>query len=442
MGTIILVITAIIEAALGLYCIITKSRQKRVRSWVRIGEFAVFVLFVLASVIQWGFRWYLPAAVLLIPAIAGGVSLIRRKEDKKEFKTVRTVLKAVVLWLVVVVAVTPALIFPQYKLPTVTGGHKVDTVVYTYTDDSRTETFGKTGGNRKVTVGFWYPEAAGGRYPLVVFSPGAFGIRASNTSTFTELASNGYVVCSIDHPYHSFFTVDTDGKFTAADPAFLQEIVDVNNGVYDDETKYKLEQKWLKLRTDDINFVLDTIIGKTAENGSGEIYQLIDPAGIGLMGHSLGGAAGAKLGRDRKDVDAVISLDAGLLGEEIGFADGKPVINRDIYPVPFLSIYTDTMKKLMDKITDPEIVLPEKLIPATAPDAYEVYIAGTNHMSLTDLPLVSPFLVNMINGSIKKMDGAQEADKYYVIEKMNSIVLEFFNCYLKGMGSFHSSGTY
>ncbi len=47
-------------------------------------------------------------------------------------------------------------------------------------------------------------------------------------------------------------------------------------------------------------------------------------------------------------------------------------------------------------ITDPDIIIPQKLISATVPNAYEVYIAGTIHMSLTDLPLASPFLVNMI----------------------------------------------
>jgi hypothetical protein len=92
--------------------------------------------------------------------------------------------------------------------------------------------------------------------------------------------------------------------------------------------------------------------------------------------------------------------------------------------------------------TDPNVVIPQRLISATVPKAYEVYITGTNHMSLTDLPLLSPFFVNMIMGSVKKSGDGQVADKYYVIEKMNSIVLEFFNCYLKSEGSFHSTGTY
>ncbi len=442
MGTIVLIIAAVIEIVLAVCCIATKSSQKRIRSWVRIGAFAIFVILTLATIIEWSFRWYLLAVILFIWATIGSVSLIRKKRDKKEYRAVRIMYKAIVMWLIAVIAVTPALIFPQFKLPKATGEHKVNTVVYTYTDNNRIETFSNTGKNRRVTVEFWYPADAHGRYPLVVFSHGAFGIRASNTSTFSELASNGYIVCSIDHPYHSLYTKDTDGNFTTADRSFMKEIIDVNNGVYDNKTAYQIEQKWLKLRTDDMNFVIGTIIENTKDNGTEKVYQLIDTGKIGLIGHSLGGAASAQLGRERKDIAAVVNLDADLLGEEVDFVEGKPVINHEIYPVPLLSIYSDTMKKLMASVTDPDTVIPQKLISATAPDAYEVYIAGTNHMSLTDLPLVSPFFVNMINGSIKKAGDGHEADKHYVIDTMNRIVLEFFNCYIKGEGSFHSTGTY
>lgn len=442
MGTIILIIAAVIEAAFGVYCIATKSNQKRVRSLIRISALAAFVIFTLVSVIEWSFRWEPLAGVLLIWTIISGISLIRKKGDKKEYKTGRIVFKAIAMWLIVVIALTPALIFPQHKLPKMTGKYEVKTEVYTYTDDSRIETFNNSGKNRKVTAEFWYPADAGGRYPLVVFSHGMFGIRASNTSTYRELASNGYIVCSIDHPYHSLYTIDTDGNFTMVDRSFMKEAMDINNGVYDEETKYKLGQEFLKVRTADMNFVLDTIIKNAKEVGPGQVYQLVDTNKIGLLGHSLGGAAGAQLGRERSDIDAVINLDGELLGEYVDFVDGKYVVNDKIYPVPILSIYSDTMKQAMARITDPNIVIPNKLISATAPKAYEVYIGGTNHMSLTDLPLVSPFLVNMINGSVKNSGSVQAADKYYVIEKMNSIVLEFFNCYLKGEGSFHSAGMY
>lgn len=107
-------------------------------------------------------------------------------------------------------AIIPAIIFPQYKNPEITGNHKIETSSYTFTDENRIEEFTDTGENRKVTVEFWYPKEAEGKYPLIIFSHGAFGVKMSNTSTFMELASNGYVVCSIDHPYHAAGTMDVD----------------------------------------------------------------------------------------------------------------------------------------------------------------------------------------------------------------------------------------
>ncbi len=289
MGTIVLIIVAIIEVTFGVYCIATKSNQKRIRSWVRIIAFVTFGIFTLVSIIEWSFRWILLAAILLIWTIIGGISLIRKKEDKKEYKAVHIVFKALAMWLIVVIAVSPALIFPQYELPEMTGEYEVKTVVYTYTDNNRIETFNNTGENRKVTFEFWYPSDADGRYPLVVFSHGAFGISASNTSTYSELASNGYIVCSISHPYHSMYTIDTDGNFIMGDRSFIQEVIDVNNHVYDNETVYKLEQKWMKVRTEDMNFVLETINKNAEDDDSDEVYQFIDTDKIGLLGHSLGG---------------------------------------------------------------------------------------------------------------------------------------------------------
>ncbi len=442
MGTTLLIIALIIEAGFATYCIITKSNQKKIRSFVRIGTFAAFVIFTLVSVIQWSFRWYGLAALLLVWAAIGAWTLIRKKEEKKEYKTGRIVFNAIAMLLLVAISVTPALIFPQHKLPKMTGKYEVTTVNYTYTDASRIETFTNTGENRKVNVEFWYPKDSGGTYPLVVFSHGAFGVKASNTSTFMDLASNGYVVCSIDHPYDSLYTIGSDGHLITVDPSFLQEVTGVNNGKYDEAAIFKLEQKWMKLRTADIHFVLDTILAHTKVAGSDAVYQLIDTEKIGLMGHSLGGAASAQVARERNDIDAVINLDADLLGEYLDYVDGKYVMNDKVYPVPILTIFADDMMRLIAAIPDANTVVAVKHVSATAPKAYEVHITGTDHQSLTDLPLVSPFLVSMITNSVKKAGGGETADKYYVIEKMNDIVLVFFNVYLKGEGNFNPEGTY
>lgn len=327
-----------------------------------------------------------------------------------------------------------------------TGDHTVITASYTYTDKSRIETFTNTGKNRKVNVEFWYPADTGQdgseKYPLVVFSPGSFGIKTSNTSTFMELASNGSVVCSIDYPYHALFTVGADGHLVTMDPTFYQEVVDVNNGKYDEATAFELEKKWMQFQTADINFVLNTILAKAQDNQADAVYQRIDPEKIGLMGHSLGGESSAQVARERNDIGAVINLDADLGGEYKSYANGKYAMNDTAYPVPILSILSDSMVRLISAIPDASKVVAVEHVSAGAPNAYEVHIAGTDHQSLTDLPLVSPLLVSVMTSSVKKAGSGEKADKYDVIEKMNDLVLRFFNAYLKGEGSFAAARTY
>jgi len=407
---------------------------------VRIGGLAEFIIFTLLSVIQWSFRWYALALLLTVWAILGAWTLILKREEKG-YRTRSIVFRAVGTLLLVWLVLLPALIFPQHKQPRVTGTHPVATASYTYTDPSRVETFTNTGENRKVNVEFWYPKDGAGTYPLIVFSHGAFGIKMSNTSTFMELASNGYVVCSIDHPYHSLFTVDAEGHRTMVDRSFLQAVIDLNGGKYDEGTGFKLQQEWMNLRIADINFVLDTILAKAKDTGSEAVYQRIDPGKIALMGHSLGGESSAQVARERNDIGAVVNLDSDLHGEYLDYVNGKYMMNDKVYPVPLLNILTDTTERLIAAVPDAKDLVPVEHVTATAPNAYEVHLAGTDHMSVTDLPLISPFFISIINASVLKGAG-QEVNPLATIEKMNDLVLKFFNTNLKGQGSFTLAATY
>ena len=141
------------------------------------------------------------------------------------------------------------ILFPSYQPPLVTGDHEVEIQEFTWVDESRVETFTDTGEKRALTVKFWYPKEEGS-YPLVVFSHGAFGVIDSNYSTCAELASNGYVVASIAHPYHAMYVQDVNGKVTIVDRDFMKSIY-VGNGTYTPETEqivYENSRQWLSLR--------------------------------------------------------------------------------------------------------------------------------------------------------------------------------------------------
>jgi dienelactone hydrolase len=443
MGTMILLLAFVVETAFVAYCITTRSHQQQLKSVLRIGALAAFVLATLVSILWWGIRWYGLAALLLIWAALGAWALTARRPEKRVFSPWRSAFGALGRLLLIFIVVTPALIFPQFTLPPPTGRYAVATASYTYTDTSRVETFTTTGEHRKVNLGCWYPQDVTGRYPLAVFSHGAFGMKAGNTSTFMDLASHGYVVCSIDHPYHSLITVDGDGRRTTVDPTYFREVINSDNGNYDTATNLQIIQKWMAVRTGDIHFVLNTLKTQAENPGADEVYQRIDLTHIGLFGHSLGGAASAQVARERNDIDAVIDLDGLLLGEYRDYAGDSFVINKSTFPIPILILYTDGLARVFDSAQDSNFINPIKYIASTAPQAHTVYLKGANHFNVTDLPLISPLAVSMIIAMAPGNGGSgQGVDASATIEQMNRTVLEFFDVYLKGEGSFTTAGVH
>ena len=117
-GTSIVMIAFVIDVAFATYCIVTKSNQNQVRSVVRIGALATFVSFTLGSLIEWSIRWYGLAALLLVWAALGAWTLLGKQAQQKAYTTTHAVVNAIVMLLLVVIAATPALIFPQHALLT------------------------------------------------------------------------------------------------------------------------------------------------------------------------------------------------------------------------------------------------------------------------------------------------------------------------------------
>ena len=127
----------------------------------------------------------------------------------------------------------------------------------------------------------WYPAVAGtgtpsrdgerdadidpssGPYPLLLFSHGACGIPNQSDFLTAHLATYGFVVAAPPHPGNQGF--DFPGCFS---------IASVLNSVRE--------------RPADIIFVTDQLLAATADSGS-PFHGVIDPARIGIAGHSLGG---------------------------------------------------------------------------------------------------------------------------------------------------------
>ena len=433
LGMITLLIALGTQFTFLVYRMATKSWQAKAMHITRVAAFAAFSLLLLTGVYWWGFRWLGLFLLLAILAIISALHLVRQPKTGKKFKGFAAVLSCISGCVLVAFCILPGILFPQFREVAPTGTFDVDTQSVTFVDASRADPFSETGENRKLTVQFWYPSEVENTdaFPLVVFSHGAFGYRGSNLSTYKDLASNGYVVCSIDHSYHSFFAQHIDGSSTLVNMDFLDEAVDITNGAYDEQTTYDKTHEWLTLRTADMNFVLDEIL----QNESGKMPEVvsarIDPDKIGLFGHSLGGATAAQLGRERQDVDAVVVIDGTMFGEEIAFENGSAVLSGNPYPVPLLNLYNESHYSDAQELG---LSYDNLSASAHAVEAYDVVIQGSGHLNFTDLPLFSPQLASIL--------GTGSVDSRYCIETMNQIVLEFFNHVLKGVAELNLKTEY
>ncbi len=426
-GSIVLIIAVVLQVGYTGYCLLSGSRHKTILHALRFGALGVLSLLLLLQVFEWGARWITLLVVLLVLSIISTFELVGKKAEKPLRKG-GAILKAVGGTVLFATAVLPAVLFPQYKEPTISGDYQVATALYTYVDETRTETYSDAGENRSVNVALWYPEGVQGKFPLVVFSHGFCGIKNSNLSAFEQLAANGYVVCSIDHPYHSYYTVDSNNKVTMVDSGYMQEYADLSD---DKQANLRLFQKWMDIRVTDLSFVIDTIL-----DSKGGVYELVDDTKIGVFGHSLGGSAAMGVPRVRKDIGAVINIDAPMMCELTGVENDAYTVNPEPYPAPLLNIYSQF---LYDNgiLAEDEEYFQNRLVSATAPASFEVVFHGAQHMSLTDLSLVSPILAGVLDSGRKAT-----IDTRYCLETLNGIMLQFFDAYLKDGKPFTAAGTY
>jgi dienelactone hydrolase len=344
------------------------------------------------------------------------------------------------LLVLTVSVLVPTVVLPFYSLPELTGKYNVGTVVSDFTDKNRVEAFSDEKGKpREIAVQFWYPtdkkssktrvdisnakvSTAQKNYPVLIFSHGAFGVRMSNASTFRELASHGYIVASIDHTYHSFYTSFADGRSIPINIQFLNEAMGAQTDQLPLEKIYQITHDWLDLRTADIGFVIDSL--KAGEIGTeGTLLKgHMDLTKIGLFGHSLGGAAAAQVSREREDVKAAIVMDGTMIGDITGLSkDDKDIITKERFSKPLMLMYGSLYQEQEAKETSymPNI----NAFNHSTNTAYSLYIKNSGHLNFTDLPRISPFLSSKL--------GIGTIDSLKCIKIVNSYSLAFFDQHLK-----------
>ncbi|WP_438446338.1 alpha/beta hydrolase family protein [Gorillibacterium sp. sgz5001074] len=141
-----------------------------------------------------------------------------------------------------------------------------------------------------------------GRFPVVLLSHGWPGFRFTYHYLVTGLASQGYVVASIDHTGGAAAAVFPDGHVVLQDPSPKEEDLPAWNRLVDE------------IWSEDDRFVLNRLM--ELDNGApgSRFYHRLDTGRTAVIGHSFGGDnALAVMGKDSR-FKAGISLDGAFYG--------------------------------------------------------------------------------------------------------------------------------
>ena len=328
-----------------------------------------------------------------------------------------------------------------FELPAPTGRYPIGTSSWHLTDRSRAETFAGPGAFREVEVIAWYPAAprsgtvapylregvaevrpfaklfgdelafdkltsvrAHGqldappakeprRFPLLVFSHGYTGLPSSYTALLEDLASHGYAVLSIVHPYESTASTLADGRVVSmngSDGTYNREIQNVlGEWAAEDETMARvtratdpaeqerllrgylgtLHRTGIALRrwVDDTRLVVDRLSSLPAEGVAGRLAARLDMSRIGVFGHSMGGVTAAQFCLEDARCKAAMNLD--------GLPQYGSMIDASM-PKPFLMVYSARPRR--DGASDP-------IYRKAAHPYHRLDVRDTGHLEFTDM---------------------------------------------------------
>ncbi|TQV97047.1 PAF acetylhydrolase family protein [Cordyceps javanica] len=151
-----------------------------------------------------------------------------------------------------------------------------------------------------------------GNFPLVLYDTGVgpsrslYGVKARN------LASQGYIVVTVDHPYDADIVEFPDGSIVEA-TAF--------NGTEAEVVHF------LKVRGQDLSFVLAQLqTGSVRRSLLAHYPSAIDFARTASVGHSLGGVASELVANSEHLVRGAVNMDGGVREPVLSAGSDKPTM--------------------------------------------------------------------------------------------------------------------
>ena len=232
-------------------------------------------------------------------------------------------------------------------------------------------------------------------FPIVILSPGNGTNIEFYASLAGEIASHGYIVLGLNHPYDVPAVELSDGRVAPYDK---------DQWMLDAEAHQAYIAERIKVRTADMLFALEQLDELSA---TGPFAGVMDLASIAAAGHSLGGITASEACKADLRFKACLNFD--------GLQKGGPFSMEEtaIPPEqPFLSLTKESQlhPKLLERFE-------------TMQESYWVIVHGASHQSFTDGPLLQPSLV----------PGPNQADRWMSL--IQKYTLAFLDDTLKGQPS-------
>jgi dienelactone hydrolase len=267
------------------------------------------------------------------------------------------------------------------------------------------------------------PAASPARFPVVLFQHGYAGFPSAHTALLEDLASHGWVVLNLVHPYEATAATLADGTvvtFTDEKNAMRAGITDVLNewgpedgtmeritAAADDAEKEKLMRGYLaalkntdqvvKRWTLDAKYALDHL---PASGAPGRIAARLDLSRLGVAGHSMGGVAGAQFCVEDRRCKAALNLD--------GIPQYGTMIDTKM-PAPFLMVYSGRAGRAGAS---------DIIYRRSASKYYRVDVKDTLHLDFTDM--------NFWGGPLRQRGAYGKIAPARAAEITRLIVREFF----------------
>lgn len=232
------------------------------------------------------------------------------------------------------------------------------------------------------------PLSAKNKFPLVIISPGAGMPRSAYTAYAQQLASDGFVVATVDFGSYGFLVSGNKAleEGPKEDNAGSAEIA---------------AEDWAA----HISELLDEISGKrpAVDEMEQAILKIVDLTRIAAMGHSIGGTASILACEKDSRFRACINADGGLDFTRLAVSGirGTALFLRShpLYSAADLARRHRTQEEF-DKMGKKALAETQALFSKSGGEAWVLSIDGTGHMSYSDAPYTMPTTISRFGGTI------------------------------------------